>query len=53
MTDDVDLLHSDSLMIPLQESEKGKQSISPRKTHPPARKLRMSRITTPKIFWPG
>ena len=34
MTDDADLLHSDSLTLPLQESDKDKKSNSPRKpTH--------------------
>ena len=35
MTDDADLLQSNSFMLPLQESEKDKWSTS-RKTHPPA-----------------
>ena len=39
MTDDADLLQSNSFMLPLQESGKNKKSNFSRKTHSPARKL--------------
>lgn len=50
MIDDVDLLHPDSLMLPLQESKKDKQSISSRKTHS-ARENAVLYYT--KMFRPG
>lgn len=50
MIDDADLLQSNSLTFPLQESEKDKQSISSRKTHS-ARENTVLYYT--KMFRPG